>query len=496
MIKCRGIALALLASMVVIAINAEKHTLVLEDSDFESKIGALENVLVMFYAPWCGHCKRLKPEFDQASEILKDDDPAIVLAKVDCTEGGKDTCSKFGVSGYPTLKIFKDGEMTSDYNGPREANGIVKYMRSQVGPASKEIKTVADFEAFIGKDDVGVVGFLAAEDSKLEKTYSKVADKLREKARFGQTKVSDVLKKASQKEDTLVLYRPKNLVNKFEADFLVYDGAFDKEDVEKWIVDNYYGLVGVRTQDSAKDFKQPLIIAYFNVDYKKNPKGTNYWRNRILKVAQDFKDDFTFAISNKDEFQYEMNEYGIDYVPSDKPIVTAKNANGQKFIMKGDFSVDVLIAFLNQVKAGELEAFLKSEAVPETNDGPVTVAVGKNFDDVVINNDKDTLIEFYAPWCGHCKKLTPIFEDLGNKLIRENVAIVKMDATANDVPSQYDVKGFPTLFWLPKDSKDSPKRYEGGREVDDFIKYIAKHATSELKGYDRSGNPKAEKTEL
>jgi protein disulfide isomerase family A protein 3 len=164
--------------------------------------------------------------------------------------------------------------------------------------------------------------------------------------------------------------------------------------------------------------------------------------------------------------------------------------------MKGDFSVDVLIAFLNQVKAGELEAFLKSEAVPETNDGPVTVAVGKNFDDVVINNDKDTLIEFYAPWCGHCKKLTPIFEDLGNKLIRENVAIVKMDATANDVPSQYDVKGFPTLFWLPKDSKDSPKRYEGGREVDDFIKYIAKHATSELKGYDRSGNPKAEKTEL
>ena len=54
--------------------------------------------------------------------------------------------------------------------------------------------------------------------------------------------------------------------------------------------------------------------------------------------------------------------------------------------------------------------------MPETNDGPVTVAVGKNFDDVVTNNGKDTLIEFYAPWCGHCKKLAPIFDELGTKV--------------------------------------------------------------------------------
>jgi len=79
----------------------------------------------------------------------------------------------------------------------------------------------------------------------------------------------------------------------------------------------------------------------------------------------------------------------------------------------------------------------------------------------------------------------------------EDVAIVKMDATANDVPAPYEVRGFPTIFWVPKDKKGSPVKYEGGREVDDFIKYIAKEATNELKGYDRSGNPKeGSKTEL
>lgn len=80
----------------------------------------------------------------------------------------------------------------------------------------------------------------------------------------------------------------------------------------------------------------------------------------------------------------------------------------------------------------------------------------------------------------------------------EEVAIVKMDATANDVPPQFEVRGFPTLFWLPKDDKDKPVKYDGGREVDDFVKYIAAHASTELKQFDRSANAKkvSDKSEL
>jgi protein disulfide isomerase family A protein 3 len=88
------------------------------------------------------------------------------------------------------------------------------------------------------------------------------------------------------------------------------------------------------------------------------------------------------------------------------------------------------------------------------------------------------------------KKLAPIFDELAEKLKDEDVSIVKMDATTNDVSPKFDVRGFPTLFWMPKDKKDSPVRYEGGREVEDFVQYIAKHATNELKSFDRSGKPK------
>lgn len=80
------------------------------------------------------------------------------------------------------------------------------------------------------------------------------------------------------------------------------------------------------------------------------------------------------------------------------------------------FSVESLQSFVNDVLNDKLEPYLKSETIPESNDGPVVVAVAKNFDEVVVNNEKDTLIEFYAPWCGHCKKLAPVFDELGEKV--------------------------------------------------------------------------------
>lgn len=154
-------------------------------------------------------------------------------------------------------------------------------------------------------------------------------------------------------------------------------------------------------------------MAYYAVDYVKNPKGTNYWRNRIMKVAQPFAGEFTFAVASKDDFQHELNEFGIDYAKGDKPIVLARDENNQKFVLPGEFTMESFEAFLGDLQSGSLEPYQKSEEVPENNSGPVKVAVAKNFDEVVTNSDKDTLIEFYAPWCGHCKKLAPIFDELG-----------------------------------------------------------------------------------
>jgi len=463
----------------------------LTDSDFDSALSAIDTALVMFYAPWCGHCKRLKPEFEKAAGDLLANDPPVTLAKVDCTEGGKEACGRFEVRGYPTLKIFRGGELSSDYNGPREAGGIVKFMKSQVGPASKGLATVAEADAMLAKSEVVVLG-LGPADSTLQAAFQKVAAKLREDVAFGHSSAPEVLSKLGQ-EDAVVLYRPKNLQSKFEEASLVYAGdASDKGALSAWITDNYHGLCGLRTMDNAKDFKNPLVVAYYGVDYVKNLKGTNYWRNRVLKVAKEFP-GFSYAISNKDDFQQELSEFGFDYVAGDEPVVGARDASGLKYKMTDKFSMPAFTDFLTQLEAGNLEPYLKSEAVPDNSANAVKVAVAKNFEELVTKSEKDVLVEFYAPWCGHCKKLTPIYDELGEKMANEDVEIVKMDATANDVPPAFDVKGFPTLYWLPKTSK-KPVSYNGGRELEDFIKYIAENASDELKGWSRKGKEK--KTEL
>lgn len=459
----------------------------LTDETFQHQLEQYENTLVMFYAPWCGHCKKLKPEYAKAAELLLGNDPPITLAKVDCTESGKETCNKHSVGGYPTLKIFSKGDFVSDYNGPREAAGIAKYMKAQVGPASVELAGEDCLKSFLESDEVGVVGFFEKEDSPLATSFHAVSKKLKEKVRFAHTYAKSLLEKEGHK-NTIVLYRPKVLHNKFEEKSVKHEGGDSISDVQDFITSNYFGIAGIRTRDNAGEFKNPLVVAYYAVDYVKNPKGTNYWRNRIIKIAKEFP-KFNFAISSKDEFQHELNDFGIDYVKGDKPLVLARNANHQKFIMRDEFSLETFETFLKEMESGALEPYLKSEPIPEDNSANVKVAVARNFDEIVTNNEKDTLIEFYAPWCGHCKKLTPVYDELGDKMANEDVEIVKFDATANDVPLPYKVGGFPTLYWAPKNAKDNPVKYEGGRELEDFIKYIAKHATDELKGYDRKGKP-------
>jgi protein disulfide-isomerase A3 len=469
---------------------ADGDVLELTDANFDSKIRDHEVALVKFYAPWCGHCKRMAPEFDKAAPVLKSNDPPVALIKVDCTVETK-ICAKHGVSGYPTLKIFKNGEVSSDYNGPREADGIIKYMRTKAGPASKELKSVADAEKFLKVEEHGIIGFFSKADSAFAGEFKKVADQLAENYRFAHTSNPDVLAKYNHK-DEVVIYQPPRLQVKLLPTENVYSGAEQSNKIKEFVQEQIHGTVGHRSMSNANDFnKKPLVVVYYNVDYTKDVKGTNYVRNRIIKVAQKLKGEgmnVNFAISNAEEFNNELTEFGFTNVNKDSKLIVGRGAKNEKFKFDGEYSVENLEQFVRDLVAGKLEAFMKSEPIPESNNEAVRTVVGKNFEQVVNDDTKDVLIEFYAPWCGHCKTLAPKYEELAQKLKDEDgLVIAKIDATANDIPPEYEVRGFPTIFFAPKNSKNAPRKYEGGREVDDFIKYLAKESTEPLKNFDRSG---------
>uniref|UniRef100_A0A8C9S0Z5 Protein disulfide-isomerase n=1 Tax=Scleropages formosus TaxID=113540 RepID=A0A8C9S0Z5_SCLFO len=482
---------------------AAKASDVLEftDDDFETKIVDHDLILVEFFAPWCGHCKKLAPEYEAAATRLKG---IVPLAKVDCT-ANSNVCGKYGVSGYPTLKIFRDGEDSGAYDGPRTADGIVSHLKKQAGPASVEIKTLADLDKFAEDRDASVIGFFPDAASTSQAEFLKAAGALRESYRFAHTNAEELLKKHNIEGEGIVLFRPPRLNNKFEENSVLYtDEKYTSAKIKRFIQDNIFGICPHMTEDNKDQLKgKDRLVAYYDVDYEKNPKGSNYWRNRVMKVAKSFLDQgkkLAFAVANKNSFSHDVSELGLDASTGELPVVGVWTAKGEKYVMQEEFSRDgkALERFIQNYFDGKLKRYLKSEPIPENNDGPVKVVVAESFEEIVNDASKDVLIEFYAPWCGHCKSLEPKYKELAEKLVNDpNIVIAKMDATANDVPSPYEVKGFPTIYFSPMGSKQSPKKYEGGREVSDFISYLKKEATNAPVVQEDEKKPKKKKkTEL
>jgi len=97
-----------------------------------------------------------------------------------------------------------------------------------------------------------------------------------------------------------------------------------------------------------------------------------------------------------------------------------------------------------------------------------------DFQKQVINSDEMWLVEFYAPWCGHCQQFKPSYEKAA-KMLKGVVKVgaVNMD-THKQVGSQYGVKGFPTVMFFGLDKTKSPETYQEAREADALVNYALK----------------------
>ncbi|TLD26363.1 hypothetical protein PspLS_05345 [Pyricularia sp. CBS 133598] len=118
-----------------------------------------------------------------------------------------------------------------------------------------------------------------------------------------------------------------------------------------------------------------------------------------------------------------------------------------------------------------LAAFATTQVAAKSD---VLDLVPSNFDDVVLKSGTPTLVEFFAPWCGHCKNLAPTYEELAQSFAasKGKVQIAKVDADAEkSLGKRFGVQGFPTLKWFDGKS-DKPIDYEGGRDLDSLAGFI------------------------
>ncbi|KAF3908389.1 Thioredoxin [Orbilia brochopaga] len=161
---------------------------VLTDANFDPTIqDRSKSVLVKFYAPWCGHCKKLAPIYEKVASAFSRE-PSVVIAEVDCdSPGSKASCEEYGITGYPTLKFFAaaHGDVQA-YDGGRDEESLVDFINERAGTARTPGGGL--------NDKAGTIAILDEEGSKYKEYYIKVANKMKEKSAY----VTDELARLSK----------------------------------------------------------------------------------------------------------------------------------------------------------------------------------------------------------------------------------------------------------------------------------------------------------
>ncbi|SCV73102.1 BQ2448_7027 [Microbotryum intermedium] len=505
---------SLLATAALFAAARASSVIDLTAANFD-EVANSDLSLIEFFAPWCGHCKSLAPQaqrcsmpqnadqarivlcpvvsvfrshvpsallstpspppqYEAASDILAKQ--GVVLAKVDCTVEA-DLCSSHGVSGYPTLKIFRKGE-SSDYGGTRKADGIVSHMKKQLLPAISDV-TASTHDEFSKADKLVFIAYLNEEDTASKEVFTAFAESHRDDYLFGLS--HDAHKVAGVTPPAVVLYKT------FDEGRNEFTDKFSSQALEAFAKEHTVPILDEISPDNFAMYAEagiPLAYIFIPDDHEKRSEITK----AIEPIAREHKGKINFVWIDANKFADHAKS--LNLLEPTWPSFAIQNIQEvTKFPLDQSKSVDfeTVSAFVNDFLAGKIAASIKSEKIPESQDESVFVLVADQFEEVAADKTKDLLVEFYAPWCGHCKKLKPTWEELGNKYAaaKSKVTIAKFDATENDIPSSagFRVSGFPTIKFRAAGTNEWVS-YEGDRTLESLVEFLESNATNDISTVD------------
>lgn len=468
----RFILLTILALSVACA---DKNKWGVEDADgvsvmtkdnFDDFIKTHKFVFVKFFAPWCGHCKKMAPSYSALAKKFNESGKDVVIAELDATIHG-DIATRYGIRGYPTLKFFFHGE-PMDYQGEREGDAIESWIEKKLTTKVEEITTKEKMTE-VSNAKLAVVLYAKELSNTIKNRFTALAGSYDKIAFYISTCdcVKDFLH--AEQNVNLVIFRSFDDGKKT----LGSQNDWSLDEMKTFLDNNRFASVMDFDEEAAQTIFGNQKTAIFYFSDKEDSEGLKVFTD----IAGSKKFELTFSKSTiTTGLGHRLAEY-IGIADSDEGAVRIIKFAGQdlqKFKLTKALTKENLEEFIQSFTDGKLTAYRKSEKPIENDTADVKTITGDDFDQRVLNNDQYVLLEIYAPWCGHCKQLAPIYEKLAKAVKGNNkLVIAKFDGTANEHPD-VQAKGFPTIKFFKKGAKKNPVDYAGGREYNDFIDFLKK----------------------
>lgn len=339
---------------------------------------------------------------------------------------------------------------------------MIKQSLPPVSSLTKE--TLGDFKT---ADKVVLVAYVAADDKASNDAFTSVAKTLRDEYMFGTINDAAVAEAEGVKFPSIVLYKT------FDEGKNTFEKKFEEPAIIEFAKMAAIPLVGEVGPETYSDYMESGIpLAYIFAETSEERESLS---KELKPVSEEHRGKVNFATIDAKTFGAHAGNLNLktDKFPS---FAIQDIANNKKypFDQEKEVTHKNIAKFVTDYVNGKIEPSVKSEPIPEKQEGPVTVVVAHNYEKVVLDDKKDVLIEFYAPWCGHCKALAPKYEELAAKYassdFKDKVVIAKVDATANDVPD--DIAGFPTIKMYRAGDKKNAVTYSGSRTIEDLIEFI------------------------
>ncbi|XP_028393511.1 endoplasmic reticulum resident protein 44-like [Dendronephthya gigantea] len=302
--------LYLLSTASLLSIICGSSVVDLNHNNVETELGKAKVTFVNFYADWCRFSQMLKPTFEQTANILKEEFPNdLVLARIDC-EDQQDVCQRFNVNKYPTLKVFRNGQVTKrEFRGQRTVDGLSKFCRDQLSDRVHEFHASQDLHVEQSKRNV--IGYFESKEGENFKAFEKVADQLRDDCEF-HVGFGDASARDRQDGDKVV-FKSNNMD-------VQYGGPLnDEAGLKQWASENCVPLVRVITFENAEELTEegiPFLLLFHHPDDK---NSAELYRNTIQNHFRSHKGTINFLTADGIQFSHPLHHLGKS--ASDLPLI-------------------------------------------------------------------------------------------------------------------------------------------------------------------------------